>query len=182
VERRSSGERRKYRVSPVEGVGEHRSWIEEFLPDVGVAVLRLSIAALVLTHTLREFFGVFLGDTQWMGAPGMLTDRWIASMLLALGALLLIAGWFTRLAAVGLATVITLSWFAPYQMTGHWQVGSRELIAVYVCVLLVIALIGPGWLSVDSWRSGRFRARRSTSKVAISPWILSQYRRSRLTR
>lgn len=179
---RRSGERRRHRVSPVEGVSEHRSWIEEFLPDVGIAVLRLSIAALILTHTLREFFGLFLGDTEWMGTPGMFTDRWIASMLLAFGALLLIAGWFTRLAAIGLAIVVTLSWFAPYQMTGHWQVGSRELIATYVSVLLVIALIGPGWFSVDSWRSGRFRARRSTSKIAISPWILSQYRRSRLTR
>ncbi len=182
MERRSSGERRKYRVSPVEGVGEHRSWIEEFLPDVGVAVLRLAIAALVLTHTLREFFGVLLGDTQWMGTPGMFTDRWIAAMLLALGALLLVAGYFARLAAIVLATIITLSWFAPDRMTGHWQVGSVELIATYVCVLLVIALIGPGYFSLDSWRAGRFRARRSTMKVEISPWVKSEYRRSRLTR
>ena len=58
----SSGERRKYRVSPVEGVSEHRSWIEEFLPDVGVVVLRLSIAFLILTHALREFFGVPSGQ------------------------------------------------------------------------------------------------------------------------
>jgi uncharacterized membrane protein YphA (DoxX/SURF4 family) len=182
VERRSSGERRKYRVSPVEGVGEHRSWIEEFLPDVGVAVLRLSIASLIVTHALREFFGVLLGDTPWMGAPGMFTDRWIAAALLSLGSVLLIAGWFTRLAAIGLAIVVTLSWFAPFQMTGHWQVASRELIATYVSVLLVIVVIGPGWFSIDSWRSGRFRARKSTMKVEISPWVKSEYRRSRLTR
>ena len=181
-ERRSGDERRKYRVSPVEGVSEHRSWIEEFLPDVGVAALRLAIAALVVTHALREFFGVLLGDTPWMGAPGMFTDRWIAAMLLTLGSALLIAGWFTRLAALGLAVVVTLSWFAPYQMTGHWQVGSLELITTYASVLLVLAVIGPGWFSIDAWRAGRFRARRSTTKVNISPWIKSQYRRSRLTR
>ena len=182
MERRSSGDRRTYRVSPVEGVSEHRSWIEEFLPDAGVLVLRLAIASLVLTHALREFFGVLLGDTRWMGAPGMFTDRWIAAALLTLGSALVIAGWFTRLASVGLAIVVTLSWFAPFQMTGHWQVASRELIAAYVSVLLVLVVIGPGWFSVDAWRAGRFRARRSTMKVAISPWIKSQYRRSRLTR
>lgn len=182
MERRTSGERRKYRVSPQEGVAEHRSWIEEFLPDVGVAALRLAIAALMATHAAREFFGVLLGDVPWMGAPGMFTDRWIAATLLAVGSLLLVVGWFTRVAAVALAAIVVLSWFAPYQMTGHWQVRSLELIAAYASVLLVIAVIGPGWFSIDSWRSGRFRARRSTMKVAISPWIKSQYRRSRLTR
>jgi putative oxidoreductase len=182
VERRTSGERRKYRVSPVEGVSEHRSWIDEFLPDVGIAALRVAIAGLILTHPLREFFGFLISETEWMGSPGMFTDRWIAAALLSLGALLLIAGWFTRVAALLLAVVIALSWFAPYRMTGHWQVGSVELIVTYATVLLVLALIGPGYFSIDSWRSGRFRARRSTMKVAISPWIKSQYRRSRLTR
>ena len=182
MERRSSGERSKYRVSPVEGVSEHRSWVEEFLPDLGVGALRLAIASLIVTHALREFFGVFLGETPWMGAPGMFTDRWIAATLLTLGGVLLIAGWFTRFAALGLALIVTLSWFAPYQMTGHWQVASRELIATYVSVLLVIVVIGPGLFSMDSWRAGRFRARKSTMKVAISPWVKSEYRRSKLTR
>ena len=182
MERRNSGERRKYRVSPVEGVSEHRSWIEEFLPDVGIAALRVAIAGLILTHPLRELFGLLISEAEWMGAPGMFTDRWIAAALLSLGALLLIVGWFTRVAALLLAVVIALSWFAPDRMTGHWQVGSLELIVTYGCVLLVIALIGPGWFSIDAWRAGRFRARRSTNKVAISPWIKSQYRRSRLTR
>ena len=182
MERRISEDRRKYRVSPVEGVSEHRSWIEEFLPDVGIAALRIAIAGLILTHPLREFFGLLIPETEWMGVPGLFTDRWIASALLSLGALLLIIGWFTRTAALLLAVIITLSWFAPYRMTGHWQVGSIELIATYACVLLVLALIGPGWFSIDAWRAGRFRARKSTNRVAISPWIESQYRRSRLTR
>ena len=182
MERRTGEERRKYRVSPLEGVSQHRSWFEEFLPDVGVAVLRVSIAALIMTHAAREFFGVLLGDTAWMGAPGIFTDRWIAAALLVAGGVLLVAGWFTRVAAMGLATVVTLSWFAPYQMTGHWQVDSLELIATYASVLLVLAVIGPGWFSVDAWRAGKFRARKSTMKVAISPWIKSEIRRSRLSR
>lgn len=182
MERRTGEERRKYRVSPQEGVTEHRSWLEEFLPDVGVGVLRIAIAALVMTHAAREFFGVLLGDTEWMGAPGIFTDRWIAGALIAGFGLLVAVGWFTRIGAVALATIVTLSWFAPYRMTGHWQVGSVELIVTYVCVLLVIALIGPGWFSIDSWRAGKFRARKSTMKVAISPWIKSEIRRSRLTR
>lgn len=179
---RSSGERRKYRVSPQEGVAEQRSWVEEYLPDVGVMLLRVAIAGLILTHPLREFFGVLLGETEWMGTPGMFTDRWIASALLSLGVLFLVVGWFTRIAAFLLAAIVALSWFAPYRMTGHWQVTSIELIATYVAVLLVIALIGPGFFSIDAWRAGRFRSRKSTMKVAISPWIKSQYRRSRLTR
>lgn len=145
-------------------------------------MLRLSIAALMMTHALREFFGVLLGDIEWMGAPGFFTDRWIAAVLLATGALLLVIGWFTRATALGLAIIVTLSWFAPYQMTGHWQVRSLELIAAYASVLLVLAVIGPGWFSIDSWRSGRFRRRKGTMKVSMSPWIESQYRRSRLTR
>ena len=179
---RRSGERRKYRVSPVEGVSEHRSWLEEYLPDVGVAALRVAIAGLIMTHAAREFFGVLLGDTAWMGSPGIFTDRWIAATLLVAGGLLLVAGWFTRVAAIALAVIVTLSWFAPHRMTGHWQVESLELIATYASVLLVIAVIGPGYFSIDAWRAGRFRARKSTTKVAISPWIKSQYRRSRLSR
>ena len=182
MERRVSDERRKYRVSPVEGVSEHRSWAEEFLPDAGVAVLRIAIAALILTHPLREFFGVLLGETKWMGSPGMFTDRWIAAVLLTGCGLLVAAGWFTRIAALGLAAIVAFSWFAPDRMTGHWQVASLELIATYASVLLVIAAIGPGYFSIDAWRAGRFRARKGTMKVAISPWIKSQYRRSRLTR
>lgn len=182
MEPRGGEERRKYRVSPVEGVTEHRSWIEEFLPDVGVAGLRVAIAALILTHPLREFFGILLGDTQWMGSPGFFTDRWIAATLVSVFALLVAVGWLTRIAAVALAVIVVLSWFAPYRMTGHWQVTSRELIATYTCVLLVLAVIGPGMFSVDAWRAGKFRARRSTMKVAISPWIKSQYRRSRMSR
>ena len=182
MERRSGEERRRYRVSPVEGVTPQRSWFREFLPDVGVAVLRISIAALILTHALREFFGILLGDTRWLGFPGMFTDRWIAAVLLSVGALLLIAGWFTRFAACLLALVVSLSWFAPARMAGHWQVDSLELIATYVSALLVIVVIGPGYFSIDAWRAGKFRARKSTMKVAMSPWIESQYRRSRLSR
>lgn len=182
MERRNSGERRKYRVSPVEGVSQHRSWVEEFLPDVGIAALRVGIAGLLLTHPLREFFGLLISEMEWMGSPGIFTDRWIAAALISLGAFLLIIGWFTRIAAMLLTVIVTLSWFAPYRMTGHWQVSSVELIATYGCVLLVIALIGPGLFSVDAWRAGQFKARRSTNKVAISPWIMSQYRRSRLSR
>lgn len=182
MERRSGEERRKYRVSPVEGVSAHRSWIEEFLPDLGVAALRITIAALILLHPLREFFGVLLFERAWLGSPGMFTDRWIAAALLSLGAALLILGWLTRTAALGLALIVALSWFAPSQMRGHWQISSVELIATYASVLVAIAIIGPGYFSIDSWRAGRFRARKATMKVAISPWIKSQYRRSRLTR
>ena len=174
---------RTYRVSPVKPVSARdlRGW---WIPDAAFAALRLFIAAMIARHGLQDHFGVFLiGDDAWLGAPAPLTDRWLAASVLLAGGLLLGVGLFTRVAAVTLATVVLLGYFASGSSTGHWMVDGREPIALYTGVLLAYTVIGPGLFSLDTLRRGRGRRRsRFASTVAMSPWLARQYRRRELTR
>lgn len=175
-------ERKQYRISPVEGVKDPlpRDWR---IADAAIAALRVAVALLLAVHALREFFGVLLpGNTPWLGAPVLMSDRWIAAALEVLGAILLTAGMFTRSAAVGLALLVALSHFTPAIARGHWNFGSVELIALYASVLLAIAFMGPGVFSIDAWRDGRKRPKGSGPRVSMSPWIKRQYRHRELTR
>ncbi len=173
---------RTYRVSPVKPVSARdlRGW---WIPDAAFAALRLFIAAMTARHGLQDHFGVFLiGDDAWLGAPAALTDRWLAASVLVAGGLLLAAGLFARVAALALAVVVLLGYFASGAATGHWIVDGREPIALYTAVLLAFAVTGPGLFSLDTLRRGRGRRRRLGATVGMSSWLARQYRRRELTR
>jgi putative oxidoreductase len=174
---------RTYRVSPVKPVSARdlRGW---WIPDAAFAALRVFIAAMIARHGLQDHFGILLlGDDVWLGTPAALTDRWLAATLLIAGGLLLGVGLFTRAAALLLALVTVLGWFAAGRVAGHWMVDGREPIALYAAVLLLFTVIGPGLFALDTlWKSRGRRKRGVASTVGISPWLARQYRRRELTR
>lgn len=173
---------RTYRVSPVKPVSARdlRGW---WIPDAAFAALRLFIAAMIVRHGLQDHFGLLLpGGDAWLGAPEALTDRWLAATLQIAGGALLAAGLFTRAAALALALVVLLGYFASGTSIGHWIVDGREPIALYTAILLAFTVIGPGLFALDSLRRGRARRTRMGSTVPISSWLARQYRRRELTR
>jgi putative oxidoreductase len=156
-----------------------RWWIQ----DGGLAALRVAVALLVMLHGVRELFGVLLpSHVTWFGAPGFMTDRWMAGSIELLGALLLASGTFSRVTAGALALVVLASPLAPGIANGHWRFDGGELIALYVSVLVAIAIMGPGRFSVDAFRAKRRRPRVGGMDVPMSPWVRKQYRRRELTR
>lgn len=175
-------ETKRYRISPAQGVVEPlpRDWRTA---DIAVAALRLVLAGLFILHGVRELYGILLpGNTPWLGAPVMLSDRWMAAVLEIASGTLLAAGLFSRFITLGLAAFVAASYFAPARMYGHWMFGGLELVVLYASVLLSMALMGPGVFSLDALRASRKRPPTSGPRVRISPWIKRQYRHQELTR
>ena len=155
-----------------------------WVPDAAIALLRISIAGILLVHGIQEHYGLFLpGGQTWLGAPAPLTDRWIAATIEIIGGTLLAAGGFTRFAALVLAVLVVLSYFAPASADGHWSFSGREVIALHALILMTFAVIGPGLFSLDALRMARRRPKLGSAMVVpLSPWIKRQYRRRDLTR
>ena len=158
-----------------------RDW---WIPDATIATLRVCVAGILLLHGVQEHYGLFLpANQQWLGAPAPLTDRWLAATFEIVCGTLLAAGAFTRLAALGLALLVVLSYFAPPSADGHWAFSGREVIALHALILMTFAVIGPGLFSIDALRVSRRRPKPGAGMVVpLSPWIKSQYRRRDLNR
>lgn len=125
--------------------------------------LRLSLGAMALPHGLQKTLGWF-GGYGFEGTMGYLTNTvgapWILALLAILaesvGALMLLAGFGTRLAAVGIGSVMAVA------ATQHWSHGffmnwfgqqkgegiEFFILALGMAAALVVA--GGGKWSVDS--------------------------------
>ena len=117
--------------------------------DIGLLVLRIGMAALMLTHGIQKFMAFIGGDVSVVGDPlgigGMLT-----SILVLLGELvapvLIIIGIKTRFAAV--ASAITMA-VAAFVVHGADPLAKKEMALLYLIGFLSIALMGAGSISVD---------------------------------
>ncbi|HBR52715.1 MAG TPA: DoxX family protein [Flavobacteriaceae bacterium] len=117
--------------------------------DIGLLVLRIGMAALMLTHGIPKFMAFIGGDLSVVGDPlgigGMLT-----SILVLLGELvapvLIIIGIKTRFAAV--ASAITMA-VAAFVVHGADPLAKKEMALLYLIGFLSIALMGAGSISVD---------------------------------
>jgi putative oxidoreductase len=147
---------------------------------IGLAVLRLALAAVCIAHGTHALFGWWSnggigpgGLTQeaaYLAAAGLKPAFPLAVMSaviqVASGALLII-GWFTRVATlaqiidIGIGTwTLHFKWgfFLNYTndpMRGHGIEYSLVLLAALAC----LALAGPGGLSIDGRREHRAAAR-----------------------
>ncbi|TYO98958.1 putative oxidoreductase [Geothermobacter ehrlichii] len=137
--------------------------------DVAALVMRLALGLVMLPHGLQKTFGLFGGHgfvgtyryfTATMGLPGVLAVLVILAE--SLGALGLIAGFLTRVGALGVAAVMTgaivmvhwrngffMNWFGSQQGEGF----EYHLLALGLAVALMIK--GGGALSVDRGISNR---------------------------
>jgi len=132
--------------------------------DVAPLVMRVILGVVIFPHGAQKVFGWFGGYgldgtlnffTQTMGVPFVLAILVIAAE--SLGALSLIAGFLTRVAAFGIACVMTGAIFMVHLKNGlfmNWtgqQAGEGfeyHLLAIALAIALMIT--GGGRASVDS--------------------------------
>lgn len=137
------------------------SRIESFLSsssahDAGAAVLRIALGAVFLAHAgAKAFLFTFAGTAQFFESHGF--PGWTAGpVFLAelLGGLALVAGFRTRLVALGLVPVM-LGALKPHVGNG-WMFtnagGGWEYVAFLLLALVTQALVGSGALALDGAR------------------------------
>ena len=126
--------------------------------DLGLLLLRITLGVLILLHGIAKAKGSigFIEQTVTAhGLPAALAYGVYVGEILA--PLLLIAGLFTRLAAVVVAInmVVALALvhtgdFGTINKSGGWQL---ELQAMDLMSAVALALTGPGGYSVDASRA-----------------------------
>lgn len=114
----------------------------------GLAVLRIVTALLFLEHATQKFFGFPTG----MGGP-------LPPLIMAAGAielissLLMIAGFYTRVAAFIASGEMAFAYFMAHMPQSFWPaVNKGEAAILYCFIFLYIALAGAGAWSVDNSR------------------------------
>jgi putative oxidoreductase len=153
------------------------------MESYGPAILRLMVGAMFVAHGAQKLFGLFGGEGLAATAAGMEAIGLSPGLPLAVavgvsevgGGLMLIAGAWTRIAAVPLIVVmlgamwnvhLANGFFINWAMTpgvGHGVEYNLLIVAALVCLILT----GPGALSVDhsrlrsaeSYAAGRARLR-----------------------
>jgi putative oxidoreductase len=130
----------------------------------GLFVLRLTLGLVILPHGLQKLFGWF-GGYGFKGTMGYMTGTvklpWLVAFTVivaeSFGALGLIFGLLTPLAAIGVgAVMIGAAWTAHRQngffmnWTGQQKGEGFEFHILAAGIALVLVIFGGGALSVDS--------------------------------
>ena len=133
--------------------------------DFGLLALRLMLAAGMGAHGLIKVFGL-LGGPGMDSFAGVLRDygftkqltllTWITGVSEVAGAVLLVLGLFTPLAAAALLgvgiSVVRVKWTGGF-FEGTGQGFELELVLTVIAFALLLA--GPGWYAIDRhtpWR------------------------------
>jgi len=150
--------------------------------SVGLA-LRLTLGLVMFPHGAQKLLGWF-GGPGFSGTMGFLTGgaglpapiAFLVIMAESIGALMLIVGAGTRLAAVGVMAVM-----AGAVATVHWQHGffmnwfgnqKGEGFEYHLLVLGIagtLAVVGAGRLSVDGWIAERLGGRKAPTRPVLRP-------------
>lgn len=132
------------------------STLSEFVdPKTSAAVFRIFVAFFMLYgHGWGKLMNVFGGNFQFLDPIGIGPT---ASLILAAFAegicsLLIIAGFWTRLASLILTINMAVAVFLVHLPGGDWF-GDMELPVIYLLAFIVIFLLGPGNYSVDGNKS-----------------------------
>lgn len=128
------------------------STLSEFVDaKTSAAIFRIFVAFFMLYgHGWGKLMNVFGGDFGFMDPIGIGPT---ASLILAAFAegvcsLLIIAGFWTRLASLFLIINMSVAVFLVHLPGGDWF-GDMELPLLYLVCFVVIFLLGPGKFSVD---------------------------------
>lgn len=125
--------------------------------DTGLLVLRIVLGLLMIGHAMQKLTGAFGGDGFAKMAmlfdrlgfqPGRVTVTMAITAELG-GGILLIGGLLTPVAAAALIGTLVVA-ASVHWKKGLWgAAGGYELPAVLAVIALVVALLGPGRVSLD---------------------------------
>ena len=120
--------------------------------NAAMLILRLSFGILMMMHgydKLVNFNAKLIGPPPFMNFMGIGGSASLALVVFAefFCSLFLILGLFTRLAAIPLIIVTCVIIF---KLNNGNVFGDAEIAAVYLSGYLVLLLVGPGKISVDS--------------------------------
>lgn len=131
---------------------------------VGLLILRLVVGAAFIVHgwpKIQNPFGWMDGNSFLPRTPGVLQA--CSAVAEFGGGIALILGLLTPLAALGIfgsmsgaMIMVHIPNHHPFVASGRES--SYETVVVYMAVMLLLILIGPGMLSVDACLFGRKRA------------------------
>ena len=125
--------------------------------DLGLAVLRVTLGAVMLAHGVNHVFrgGKIAGTARWFGSMGMrppVVHAWLASLVeMGVGALL-IAGLLTPLAAAGSIGIMTVAFVINHRKNGFFIFRPGEGYEYVMTLALLgfgVALLGGGRWSLD---------------------------------
>ncbi|CAN5289680.1 DoxX family protein [soil metagenome] len=120
-----------------------------FRPQL-LSILRIVTALLFLEHATMKLFGF---PPSEMPSPAMFSGFWWSGVRELVGSVLLIAGFWTRIAAFILSGEMAVAyWVGHAPMSFYPLVNFGESAVLFCFVFLYIAAAGPGPWSVDAAR------------------------------
>lgn len=137
--------------------------------DAALALLRVGLAALMLTHGIPKLLGYAERAATF---PDPLGVGHATSLLLAIFAevvcsLLLIPGLLVRLAAIPFCFTMVVAFFVVH---GGDPFAKRELALLYLVGGVAVLIAGGGRYSLDAWLGPRLRAR--FGDMRLLRWIV----------
>jgi putative oxidoreductase len=113
------------------------------------------MGAVLIMHGSAKVFGgidAFTLGVAKLGFPQPRVWAWIAAMSEFAGGILLMLGFFTRIAALAAASTMAVAVFM-FHAADAFEV--KELAFAYMMTLVLVFLIGPGQYSVDALMARR---------------------------
>ncbi len=118
------------------------------LTATGLALLRISMSAMMLTHGLPKLQKLISGDFEF-GDPigiGAAPSLFLAVIGEFICPILIIIGYKTRLATIPTGITMLVAAFIVHAADAF---GSKEKALLYLVGFVAIALLGPGKYSID---------------------------------
>jgi putative oxidoreductase len=121
-----------------------------FRPQL-LSILRIVTALLFLQHATLKLFG--FPAIEGMPSPAMFSGFWWIGVLELVGGLMLIAGFWTRLAAFVLSGEMAVAyWMAHAPQSFYPLLNGGEAAVLFCFVFIYIAASGPGAWALDNAR------------------------------
>lgn len=137
------------------------------LTDRVTGVYRMVLALLFAFHGAASLFGVFGGARGSGQAVPLLTwPGWWAALIQFIGGVLVFFGLGTRIAAIVCSGSMAYAYFVVHQPEGLLPLNNGgELAALFCWSFLLVAILGPGRLSIDHLLAQR----RSSQETVAEP-------------
>lgn len=129
--------------------------------DRVTSLYRIVLGFLFACHGVSSLFGVLGGNRGSGEAVPMFTwPGWWAALIQFVGGILVLAGLWTRIAAIICSGSMAYAYFVVHQPQGLFPIGNGgELAAMFCWSFFLVAVLGPGEWSLDNL----IRRRRSSA-------------------